>query len=156
MRRALILCVIALAAVIVTAVEAQSDCNWPVGQWPPPACVSNLDCYRRLVEGGLDGHHPFPPNFAFESCYPESSKISAAPTPQPSAKVHEGRFRVTFNAKGNVTNVEVVKSSGYPSFDSIAVDTLWQRKCEPGEAFSQIVPMSFEDMVVKPPKEAQQ
>ena len=56
----------------------------------------------------------------------------------------EGRFRLTFNAKGNVTNVQVVKSTGNPYFDSSAIEALRQWKSSPSEGWSVTVPVTFQ------------
>jgi TonB family protein len=55
-----------------------------------------------------------------------------------------GRFRLTFDAKGNVTNVQVVKSTGNPYFDSSAIQTLHQWKSSPSEGWAVTVPVTFQ------------
>ena len=54
-----------------------------------------------------------------------------------------GRFRLTFNAAGNVTNVQVVASTGNPYFDQAAVKTLRQWRSAPGEGWQATVPVTF-------------
>jgi len=56
----------------------------------------------------------------------------------------EGRFRLTFDAKGNVTNVQMVKSTGNPYFDSAAVQTLRQWKSSPSQGWAVTVPVTFQ------------
>lgn len=55
-----------------------------------------------------------------------------------------GRFRLTFDAKGNVTNVQVVKSAGNPYFDSAAIQTLRQWKSSPSQGWAVTVPVTFQ------------
>jgi TonB family protein len=55
-----------------------------------------------------------------------------------------GRFRLTFNARGNVTNVQVVQSTGNPYFDSAAIETLRQWKSSPSEGWAVTVPVTFQ------------
>jgi len=55
-----------------------------------------------------------------------------------------GSFRLTFNARGNVTNVQVVKSTGNPYFDSAAIQTLRQWKSSPSEGWAVTVPVTFQ------------
>ncbi|PWT86581.1 MAG: hypothetical protein C5B58_01150 [Acidobacteria bacterium] len=55
-----------------------------------------------------------------------------------------GRFRLTFDTKGNVTNVQVVKSTGNPYFDSSAVETLRQWKSSPSQGWAVTVPVTFQ------------
>jgi|SRR5262245_23177505 len=55
-----------------------------------------------------------------------------------------GRFRVTFDARGNVTNVQMVKSTGNPYFDSSAIQTLQQWKSSPSQGWSFTVPVTFQ------------
>jgi TonB family protein len=56
----------------------------------------------------------------------------------------EGRFRLTFDTKGNVTNVQMVKSTGNPYFDSAAVQTLRQWKSSPSQGWAVTVPVTFQ------------
>jgi TonB family protein len=55
-----------------------------------------------------------------------------------------GNFRLTFDAKGNVTNVQVVKSTGNPYFDSSAIQTLRQWKSSPSQGWAVTVPVTFQ------------
>jgi TonB family protein len=55
-----------------------------------------------------------------------------------------GRFRLTFDGKGNVTNVQIVKSTGNPYFDSSAVETLRQWKSSPSQGWAVTVPVTFQ------------
>jgi TonB family protein len=54
-----------------------------------------------------------------------------------------GRFRLTFNAAGNVTNVQIVASTGNPYFDQAAVKTLRGWKSAPSEGWEATVPVTF-------------
>jgi TonB family protein len=55
-----------------------------------------------------------------------------------------GRFRLTFDSKGNVTNVQVVSSTGNPYFDSSAIQTLRQWKSSPSQGWAVTVPVTFQ------------
>ena len=55
-----------------------------------------------------------------------------------------GRFRLTFDTKGNVTNVQVVTSTGNPYFDSAAIQTLRQWKSTPSQGWAVTVPVTFQ------------
>jgi TonB family protein len=54
-----------------------------------------------------------------------------------------GRFRLTFDAAGNVTNIQVVTSTGNPYFDQAAVKTLRQWRSAPSQGWQAIVPVTF-------------
>jgi TonB family protein len=54
-----------------------------------------------------------------------------------------GRFRLTFDAQGNVTNVQIVTSTGNPSFDQAAIKTLRQWKSAPSQGWQATVPVTF-------------
>jgi len=55
-----------------------------------------------------------------------------------------GRFRLTFDPNGNVTNVQVVKSTGNPYFDQAAIKTLRQWKSAPSQGWQATVPVTFQ------------
>ena len=55
-----------------------------------------------------------------------------------------GRFRLTFDARGNVRNVEIVQSTGNVLFDQAATKTLRQWKCSPGREWVATVPVTFQ------------
>jgi TonB family protein len=55
-----------------------------------------------------------------------------------------GRFRLTFDARGNVTNVQVVTSTGNPYFDSAAIQTLRQWKSSASQGWAVTVPVTFQ------------
>ena len=54
-----------------------------------------------------------------------------------------GRFLLTFDARGTVTNVQIVTSTGNPYFDQAAVKTLRQWKSAPSEGWQATVPVTF-------------
>jgi TonB family protein len=54
-----------------------------------------------------------------------------------------GRFRLTFDPNGNVTNAQVVKSTGNPYFDQAAIKTLRQWKSAPSRGWDVTVPVTF-------------
>jgi TonB family protein len=54
-----------------------------------------------------------------------------------------GRFRLTFDPQGNVTNIQVVASTGNPYFDQAAIKTLRQWKSAPSQGWQATVPVTF-------------
>jgi TonB family protein len=54
-----------------------------------------------------------------------------------------GRFRLSFDAQGNVTNVQLIQSTGNRVFDESATRTLRQWKCSPGQGWVVTVPVTF-------------
>ncbi|HEX4707776.1 MAG TPA: TonB family protein [Candidatus Udaeobacter sp.] len=55
-----------------------------------------------------------------------------------------GRFRLSFDAKGNVINAQVVTSTGNPYFDQAAMQTLRQWKSSPSQGWAVTVPVTFQ------------
>ena len=55
-----------------------------------------------------------------------------------------GRFRLTFDANGNVTNVQIVQSTGNLLFDEAATKTLRQWKSAPSQGWQATVPVTFQ------------
>jgi TonB family protein len=55
-----------------------------------------------------------------------------------------GRFRLSFDANGNATNVQVVRSTGNPYFDQAAIKTFRQWKSAPSQGWSVTVPVTFQ------------
>src|SRR5882724_699930 len=55
-----------------------------------------------------------------------------------------GRFRLNFNARGNVTNVKVIQSTGNNVIDQSALSTLRQWKSGPGQEWAATVPVTFQ------------
>ena len=54
-----------------------------------------------------------------------------------------GRFRLTFDAQGNVTDIRIVTSTGNPYFDQSAIKTLRQWKSAPSQGWQATVPVTF-------------
>jgi TonB family protein len=54
-----------------------------------------------------------------------------------------GRFLLTFDPRGNVTNIQIVASTGNPYFDQAAVKTLRQWKSAPSQGWQATVPVTF-------------
>jgi TonB family protein len=54
-----------------------------------------------------------------------------------------GRFRLTFDPAGNVTNIQIITSTGNPYFDQAAVKTLRQWKSAPSQGWQATVPVTF-------------
>src|SRR5205809_2461596 len=91
---------------------------------------------------------------------------SPRPTPTPTPKPHlvyapapafpreafsrrpgafgSGRFRLDFDSKGNVTNVQMIQSTGNQLFDEAAINTLRQWKSAPGQEWVATVPVTFQ------------
>jgi TonB family protein len=55
-----------------------------------------------------------------------------------------GRFRLSFNSRGNVTKVQIVRSTGNESLDRAAIGTLSQWKSVPGQEWVGTVPVTFQ------------
>jgi protein TonB len=55
-----------------------------------------------------------------------------------------GQFRLTFDAKGNVTNVQIVHSTGNNLLDEASIRTLRQWKSAPGREGALTVPVTFQ------------
>ncbi len=55
-----------------------------------------------------------------------------------------GRFRLSFDPNGNVTNVQIIKSTGNPYFDQSAIKTFRQWKSAPSQGGSVTVPVTFQ------------
>ncbi len=55
-----------------------------------------------------------------------------------------GRFRLNFNARGNVTNIQVIQSTGNNVLDQSALNTLRQWKSAPGQEWAATVPVTFQ------------
>ncbi len=55
-----------------------------------------------------------------------------------------GRFRLSFDPNGNVTNVQVIRSTGNPYFDQSAIKTFQQWKSAPSQGGSVTVPVTFQ------------
>src|SRR3954449_13240142 len=54
-----------------------------------------------------------------------------------------GRFRLTFDGQGNVTDIRVVLSTGNQYFDQAAIKTLRQWKSAPSQGWQATVPVTF-------------
>jgi TonB family protein len=54
-----------------------------------------------------------------------------------------GRFRLTFDPQGNVTNIQMVASTGNLYFDQAAIRTLRQWKSAPSQGWQATVPVTF-------------
>ena len=54
-----------------------------------------------------------------------------------------GRFRLTFDPQGNVTDIRIVSSTGNPYFDQAAIKTLRQWKSAPSQGWQATVPVTF-------------
>ena len=54
-----------------------------------------------------------------------------------------GRFRLSFDPQGNVTNIQIVSSTGNQYFDQAAIKTLRQWKSAPSQGWQATVPVTF-------------
>jgi TonB family protein len=54
-----------------------------------------------------------------------------------------GRFRLTFDGQGNVTDIRIVSSTGNSYFDQAAIKTLRQWKSAPSQGWQATVPVTF-------------
>jgi|SRR5882724_3529820 len=94
--------------------------------------------------------------------WPATAEASATPKPTPKPRIvyapapsfppgvsqggvsGTGRFRLSFDPNGNVTNVQVIRSTGNPYFDQSAIKTFRQWKSTPGQGGSVTVPVTFQ------------
>jgi TonB family protein len=94
--------------------------------------------------------------------WPATAEATATPKPTPKPQIvyapapsfpsgasqygaaGTGRFRLFFDANGNVTNIQVVKSTGNPYFDQAAIKTLRTWKSAPGRGGDLTVPVTFQ------------
>ena len=53
------------------------------------------------------------------------------------------RFRLTFDAQGNVRDIRILSSTGNPYFDQAAIKTLRQWKSSPSQGWQATVPVTF-------------
>jgi TonB family protein len=95
----------------------------------------------------------------------EQAVVTPTPSPRPTAKPRlvyapapafpsevrsrpgatwSGRFRLNFNARGNVTNVQVIQSTGNNVIDQSALSTLRQWRSAPGQDWVATVPVTFQ------------
>ncbi len=82
---------------------------------------------------------------------PKKLRVVANPAPTyPLQALHanpplngSGRFRIVFNAGGQVKEVQIVRSTGQAVLDQAAVNGLQQWKSEPGHEWSLVVPITF-------------
>jgi TonB family protein len=99
--------------------------------------------------------------------WPETVQVAVTPTPEPrptskprlvyapapefpsevrsrSGAAWSGRFRLSFNARGIVTNIQIVQSTGNALLDQSALNTLRQWKSAPGQEWAATVPVTFQ------------
>src|SRR5262249_61656427 len=88
---------------------------------------------------GASPAHPAPPTPGFLSALAPSLP-PGQPLPGQSGT---GRFRLTFDPQGNVTNIQMVTSTGNPYFDQSAIKTLRQWKSAPSQGWQATVPVTF-------------
>jgi len=97
-----------------------------------------------------------------EARWPEAAEARATPRPTPRPRLvyapapafppgaalpgqsGTGRFRLTFDPQGNVTNIQVIRSTGNPVFDESAIKTLRQWKSAPSQGWQATVPVMFQ------------
>jgi len=71
------------------------------------------------------------PNYPFEAHFHDNA-------------AHSGRFRLSFDANGNVKDVQTVQSTGNDLLDRASTRALRQWKSEPGQEWSTTIPVTFE------------
>jgi TonB family protein len=71
------------------------------------------------------------PNYPFEARFHDNA-------------AHTGRFRLSFDANGNVKDVLTVQSTGNDLLDRASTKALRQWKSEPGQEWSTMIPITFE------------
>ena len=94
--------------------------------------------------------------------WPETAEATPSPRPTPKPRLvyapapafppelsrpgvsGSGRFRLSFDARGKVTNVQIIQSTGNQLFDQSAINTLRQWKSAPGREWVATVPVTFQ------------
>jgi len=106
---------------VLSAVAADTQPHWP-----------------KLVEASPTPHATPKPRLTY------APAPSFPPGQSLSGQSGTGRFVLTFDVRGNVTNVQIVKSTGNPYFDQAAVKTLRQWKSSPSGGWQATVPVTFQ------------
>jgi TonB family protein len=105
-----------------------------------------------VLSAVADGTQPHWPQLAKASPTPQATpkpRLIYAPAPSfpPGQSLPgqsgTGRFVLTFDPAGNVTNIRIVTSTGNPYFDQAAVKTLRQWKSAPSQGWQATVPVTF-------------
>lgn len=95
--------------------------------------------------------------------WPQTTEASPTPRPTPKPRIvyapdppfppagrlrpgepRSGRFRLSFDTKGNVRSIQIIQSTGDGLFDQAAVSGLRQWKCTPGVEWAATVPVTFQ------------
>jgi TonB family protein len=85
-------------------------------------------------------------------------KLVYAPRPSYPLKANKmritgsGRFKITFDERGNARSVEIVQSTGNRTLDSNTVNTLKLWRAAPGNASDVVVPIEFRQQPKSPPR----
>jgi TonB family protein len=107
-----------------------------------------LDSLLSRVAAGTQPNWPATAASATPRATPKPRLVYApAPAFPPGASLPglsgTGRFRLSFDAQGNVTNIQLIQSTGNRLFDESAIRTLRQWKCSPGQGWAVTVPVTF-------------
>src|SRR5438552_15287479 len=109
-----------------------------------------LDSLLSRVAAGVQARWPATARKSDTPRATPKPRLVYAPAPAfpPSASVPglsgTGRFRLSFDAQGNVTNIQVIQSTGNGLFDEAAIRTLRQWKSSPGQGWVVTVPLTFQ------------
>jgi TonB family protein len=109
---------------------------------------AGLDSLLSRVAAGAPATWPAAAASATPRATPKPRLVYApAPAFPPRASVPglsgTGRFRLTFDAQGNVTNIQLIQSTGNRLFDESAIQTLRQWKSSPSQGWAVTVPVTF-------------
>jgi TonB family protein len=121
---------------LLARVATGASAAWQI-QTPPPPAVGPTPPRAPKALMGRQGpgsrlvYSPTPQ-------YPLTARRSAFPVKG------SGRYRVTFSAKGDVKNVEVLQSTHSETLDSAAFDALRKWKAAPGQEWTATVPITFQ------------
>jgi TonB family protein len=121
-----------------------------------------LASYRDAREAGVPPRSPSggssPPSDSTQHQTAGRPKIVYAPHPTypPNAdKMHvtgAGRFKITFDERGNTKSVEIVQSTGNRTLDSNTIKTLKLWRAAPGSPFYVVVPIDYRQKRQSSPK----
>jgi TonB family protein len=109
---------------LLSAVTADTQPHWPevAKARPTPQATPQATPRPRLI-------------YAPAPSFPSGQSLSG--------QSGTGRFLLTFDARGNVTDIKIVTSTGNPYFDQAAVKTLRQWKSAPSQGWQATVPVTF-------------
>jgi TonB family protein len=109
---------------LLSQISPDAKPRWPQTAEASPTPRPTLTPKSRIVYAPAP---PFPPDGRLRPGEPRS-----------------GRFRLSFDTKGNVRSIQIVQSTGDGLFDQAAVSGLRRWKSTPGVEWAATVPVTFQ------------